>query len=697
MNSKQESGQRRVRVPAIAIAVFFGALIAATLALGASSQNRARRVLPGLVPSFTQEVKSLGAAPNSEAVHVLANLKLRHEGQLRSLVADVSDPAGASYGDYLTSSEFNARYAPSAKAVSAVKQFARASGFSVAGVPSNRRFVELTGTVADAQSAFATQIDRFKLDGAQVHAPVEDPSIPASLGRYVSQLTGLDTGAYSKPLTATSSGPNALPPPGTVGAKPCSKYFGQKKAKNLPKAYGKKLGYVPCGYTPKQLQRAYGTREAIHSGNNGRGQKVAIVDAFSSPTIKEDATEYSKRHGLPKPKITINASAAAMNAPELPPALDPQGWAGEETLDVEAVHAMAPRAKIKYYGADTPLNAAFAMTLNTVVSENKAQIISNSYGSAGDFDNSMDIDPILEQAAAQGIGAYYSSGDLGDETQDPDGPGDREVDSLANDPLVTAVGGTSLATRKSGRYRFETYWGTKSAAVVDGKFDLPGDYLYGGGGGVSQTYAQPKYQKGVVPASIANYFKGDPPQADAGDANGDVHVPGRAVPDVSMVGDPNTGFLSGITQDYTTGALSDLPIDLPIPIDGATQSSTDDFHYGEYRIGGTSLSAPLFAGVMALADQKAHMHHGFANPALYRAYKHHKKAFRDVRKLGHKTAVLRHDYLNGLDRSGGVKASVRTLGVLNTLHLRKGYDDSTGLGSPNGSSFLKALGKRKKR
>lgn len=695
MNSKQDSGWRRMRVPALATMIFFGALAAATMALGASSHNRARRALPGLVPSFTQELDSLGDAPNGESVDVLANLKLRHEGELQSLVASVSDPSSPSYGAYLSTTQFNEHYAPNGKAVAAVKRFARASGLSVVSVPTNRRFVELHGTVADAESAFDTQLDSFNLGGAKVHAPVSTPSIPASLGRYVSQVTGLDTGAYSKPLSVTAS-PSALPPPGNTNAKPCSKHYGQKSAKDLPKAYGKKLEYVPCGYTPKDLQRAYGTRKAIQHGNNGRGQKVAIVDAYSSPTIVEDATTYSKRHGLPKPKINIDASAAATNAPEAPPASDPQGWAGEETLDVDAVHAMAPRAKILYYGGDSPLNAIFAVTLNKVVTENKAQIISNSYGSSGDFDNSMDVDPILEQAAAQGIGVYFSSGDLGDETKNPDGPGDREVDSTANDPLVTAVGGTSLAVGERGHYRSETYWGTSSAEVTHGAFDLPGEYIYGGGGGVSQTYAQPRYQKGVVPKDIANYFKGAPHQADAGDANGDVHSPGRAVPDVSMVGDPNTGFLSGITQDYTAGALSELPIDLPIPIGGVTQLPTDDFHYGEYRIGGTSLSAPLFAGVMALADQKAHMHHGFANPALYRAYKHHKNAFRDIRKSKHKTALLRKDYVNGLDGSDGVKASVRTLGVLNTLHLRKGYDDSTGLGSPNGSSFLKVLGKRKK-
>ncbi len=326
-------------------------------------------------------------------------------------------------------------------------------------------------------------------------------------------------------------------------------------------------------------------------GLDGSGQTVAIIDAYDSPTIAADASTYSQRHGLPRADITRFASPLATNTPEIPGTFaDPQGWAGEETLDVEAVHSMAPGARLVYEGADSPLNTSFSMALNDVVDNARAQIISNSYGNAGDFDNSSDDDPIFQQAAAEGIGVYFSSGDEGDETKDANGPGDREVDAPANDPLVTAVGGTSLAVNADGGYGFEAYWGTSSSTLSGGAWSpaSPGDYLYGGGGGTSQTYAQPSWQRGIVHASIASYFAGKPVAVDAGDANGDVRVPGRAVPDLSMVGDPNTGFLVGQTQDFSSPALG-LP--------------TDDNHYSEYRIGGTSLSCPLFAGVMALADQ----------------------------------------------------------------------------------------------
>jgi subtilase family serine protease len=493
----------------------------------------------------------------------------------------------------------------------------------------------------------------------------------------VTQISGLDTADQMRPL---SVGPDASPPPATVTARPCSRFFGQKTAIGAAPAFGSKRPWAACGYTPRQLQGAYSTSRALRHGLTGRGQTVAIIDAYDSPTIAADANTYSHRHGLPAAHITRHASPLATNTPEVPGTfVDPQGWAGEETLDVEAVHAMAPRARIVYEGADTPLNVSLSMALNDVVDNARAQIVSNSYGSAGDFDNSSDDDPILEQAAAEGIGIYFSSGDEGDETKDPNGPGDREVDAPANDPLVTAVGGTSLGVTKRNRYGFETYWGTAKSTLGGGAWSPapPGDYLYGGGGGTSQTYAEPSWQRGIVPGSIARYFAGKPPAADAGDANGDVHVPGRAVPDVSMVGDPNTGFREGITQDFSSAA-SGLP-GLP----------TDDNRYGEYRIGGTSLSSPLFAGVMALADQASGRPHGFANPALYAAYRH--RAYRDVAPTPRHRAVVRNDYDNGLDPSGGVTTSLRTFNVLNTLHLRHGYDDATGLGSPHGLDFLHAL------
>lgn len=180
----------------------------------------------------------------------------------------------------------------------------------------------------------------------------------------------------------------------------------------------------------------------------------------------------------------------------------------------------------------------------------------------------------------------------------------------------------------------------------------PGDFQYGGGGGTSRIIPEPAWQVGVVPAAISGYWGGR----------------NRAVPDVSLDGDSNSGFEVGLTQ---------------------TDPNTGDNLYSEYRIGGTSLSCPLLAGIMALADQLAGTPHGFSAPALYGLYG--TAAYRDVIAPATTVAMVRVDYVNGIDSSDGKLTSLRTAGQVGTLSSVEGYDDSTGLGSPNGQAFLDGL------
>jgi subtilase family serine protease len=125
---------------------------------------------------------------------------------------------------------------------------------------------------------------------------------------------------------------------------------------------------------------------------------------------------------------------------------------------------------------------------------------------------------------------------------------------------------------------------------------------------------------------------------------------------------------------------------------GETQTFPDaSVKYSEYRIGGTSLASPVFAGIMALADQAARHPHGFANPALYKLYG--SPALYDpkpVTGLG----VVRVDYANTVDATDGLITSLRTLDAEvpgTILRTTKGYDDITGVGSPNGLPFLAGL------
>ena len=230
---------------------------------------------------------------------------------------------------------------------------------------------------------------------------------------------------------------------------------------------------------------------------------------------------------------------------------------------------------------------------------------------------------------------------------------------------MTAVGGTSLAVGKGDKYLWETGWGTtKSSLSADGKSwtNFPGAFTSGAGGGTSSTVAEPYYQKGVVPDSLAK----------ANNASGN-----RVVPDIAAIADPNTGFLVGQTQTFP---------------DGSQQ-------YSEYRIGGTSLAAPTIAAVQALAEQaRGGKSIGFANPSIYAKFGK-KGVYHDVtdNPTGHGLGVVRVDYANSIDATGGLLYSVRTLGKDSSLSATKGYDDVTGVGSPaNGyvSSYAKKSSKK---
>ena len=327
--------------------------------------------------------------------------------------------------------------------------------------------------------------------------------------------------------------------------------------------------------------------QAIASGNDGSGVTVAVIDAYASPTITADLDQYSADHGLPIMGHTFSQKVAPgiFHVPDNP-AQSPSGWSGEETLDIEAVHTMAPGANILYVGAPnnySDLDAA----LNWVVSRKAADIVTNSYGYAGEALPRGYIKPmndILIQAAAEGISMFFSSGDSGDETGgDPSAT--PTPDWPASSPWVTAVGGTSLGVDAGNGRLFELGWETtKSNLLTDPgtQHTSWGDpyYLYGSGGGTSRLFAQPSYQAGVVPDSIATTYGGDAM---------------RTVPDVSRSVTRPPAWRSGQTQTWPDGHTA----------------------YSEYRIGGTSLASPLYAGMFALAVQKAGHGFGLANPALY--------------------------------------------------------------------------------
>lgn len=617
-------------------------MIAGALALGIpaahAADSPARDALKGTKPAWATAKADKGATSDSAQVKARVYLAGRNASGLAAYAKAVSDPSSPSYGKYLSAKQAQARYGATAAQVKAVKSWLAASGLKVTDV--TQHYIAVSGDVSAVEQAFGTQLHNYAKGSKTYRAPEKTASVPAAVSDAILTVTGLDSAPHK------ASHDDTLPPPDAVfkNAGPFSSYYGSKTATSLPSAYGSKIPYAIKGYTGKQLRAAYGAGKYT-----GKKVRVAITDAYASPTIAFDAGTYAKRNGDAAWK-TSQLHQVLPNAYTRTGECSAAGWYGEETLDVEAVHAVAPDADVTYVGAASCYDDDLLDSLSKVVDNHLADIVSNSWGDV-EANQTPDLaaayDQVFQLGAVQGIGFYFSSGDNGDEVANT---GTKQVDTPANSAWVTAVGGTSLAVGKGDKYQWETGWGTEKATLsADGKSwtSFPGAFTSGAGGGTSKTVAEPFYQKGVVPNSLAT----------ANSATGN-----RVVPDISAIADPNTGFLVGQTQTFG---------------DGSQQ-------YSEYRIGGTSLAAPTIAAVQALAQEAAGGKAlGFANPSIYSKFGK-KGVFHDVtdNPTGKGLAVARIDFANGFDATAGLLTSVRSLGKDSSLSAVKGYDDVTGVGSP---------------
>ena len=382
------------------------------------------------------------------------------------------------------------------------------------------------------------------------------------------------------------------------------------------------VGRTYC-YTPHQLQVAYGVESLIKQGFTGKGQTVVDIVSFGSPTLQEDMDTFDRRFGLPN--ITLQIISPIGTRPFDPHNKGMTGWAGETTLDVQLIHAIAPDADI------VVLTSPISETEGTVglpeflqleqyaVAHHLGNIVSNSWGASEvtlkDTAGQQEIhkwDTFLQQATTQqGMTYFASSGDNGatdfTDLQATKLSPTPTTSFITDDPWVTSVGGTSLI--RNGTIASETAWNSSGGAS---------------GGGFSTFFPTPSYQK-TLPISVQSQLQNR-----------------RGVPDVSADADPLTGMAF--------------------------------YENGQWNLaGGTSASAPLWAGIMAIANQTAGHPLGFINPGLY--------------KLAQSSTYTQdfHDITIGNN-------SVREKGVqVQSYTAAPGWDPVTGLGSPNAEKLIPDL------
>jgi subtilase family serine protease len=314
-------------------------------------------------------------------------------------------------------------------------------------------------------------------------------------------------------------------------------------------------------YGPDQIRAAYGVRQLLNRGLDGSGKTIVIIDAFGSPTIKQDLQTFDSAWGLPDPKLNVIAPDGVGGSDF--------GWAIETSLDVEWAHVIAPAAAITLVVAKTNEDADILHATRYAIEHNLGDVISQSFG-----ENESCVAPdilqkqhdLFDRAVSKGITLFASSGDFG--AAQPTCDESKFVKAASNpaaDPDVTAVGGTELrADAVRGTYKSETTWNeTKD-------FESLGFGPVASGGGFSVIYKRPEYQDGVVGQNR------------------------RGVPDVAYNAAINGGVLVFIT-DPSDPTIVDV-----------------------FIVGGTSAGSPQWAGLTVLADELAKTRLGNINDVLYK-------------------------------------------------------------------------------
>ena len=643
-------------------------------------------------PGFVKRAVDAGAVDPSAVITVTAWLELRNKAALDTLVRQQNTPGSGKYHAWITQDQFNAAYGPTANQANAVQNFLRAHNLTVLTVAENNLYVKVQGTVGDIENTFHVQIHNFNFKGVIHRSNTADPTVDPA-GGLIAAVTGLDDLGYQPtiatamqadgtpvPMRPLASGPNGLffesqclraPETHTFAAGAnTATYAGNRYGSDITSSA---LGHLPpCGYQPSELQAAYNMNPLYTAGLNGTGQTVVIVDAFGSDTIQTDAEVFSQLYGLP------DLTPANFQVIHAPGALHNPGkghfggsavWKDEITLDVEWVHSMAPGADIVLL--ISPNNGSdLDETVNYAVVHHLGNTISNSWSGLEGFGNPQTLartERILEMGAAQGIDINFSSGDSGDNVE---AVGFRTVGYPGSSPFATSVGGTSLFLNPDNSTRFETGWGTNLTRIADpislgsppivppsNDPALGLGFQFGAGGGTSLTFAKPAFQ-----ASLPGTM--------------------RQVPDISWLADPFTG----VEIIETVGGQLSVGV-----------------------IGGTSLACPMFSGIMAIAAQKAGHPLGQAARLVYNLPA---GAVNDVLAVGSADNVV--GVVNGAPFSADQLAAplgnttsyvsalynspfstrwfVITFGTDSSLTTGPGWDNVTGVGTPNGVNFVNAIG-----
>ncbi|MET9619880.1 MULTISPECIES: protease pro-enzyme activation domain-containing protein [unclassified Streptomyces] len=611
----------------------WGAAAVATLAVTAAG-------IPASQAATTDEPgpKRVGSAPKiphgavrsadpaaGEKLDLNVVLEPRDQVALDRFVAAVSDPKSPQYRQYLGTGEFAAAFGAAPQTVAKVRAELEAKGLTVGELEADGLTLPVTTTIGGAAKAFRTEFDGYRLkDGKKGVANTAAPQFDGATAGAVRGVVGLSSLASFEPRNSGAKRAGRVQPaddsgsvtrqPRLTGTTPamCSgivDMFADASDPNYPPMYDKQ-DY----WSARSLATAY---NMANQPNVQTGTTIAIYSLENYDP--KDIASYQACHGTKVPVTPVRVNGG----PTEPAGLE-TGAGMETALDVQTIIGLAPQSKILVYQGPNTWDDGTDV-FRKIVTENRAKVVSVSWGSCemNTPTEVMDAENLaFQQAAAQGQTIVAASGDSGstgcyfdnDQNGVPDQPNADQLvtDNPASSPYVLGVGGTTMRTSVTN----QTTW-------------------TGSGGGVSRhfTVAADGFQTGRTGAGYSDLCT-----AGAG-------TNCRQVPDVSAVGDGDTGYPVAFGQDG-----------------------------GQWWwiIGGTSGAAPVWAALIAQADQdlacQANGPVGYAHQALYKLPA---AAFRDV-TTGHNN-VTQSGNVSGLYQAGA------------------GYDLATGLGTPNGREIVKGL------
>jgi hypothetical protein len=496
---------------------------------------------------------------------------------LSALLDGQQSKGSASFHRWLTPEEFGRRFGPAPEDLTKVEIWLEQQGFRVGTVAKSGMWIEFSGSVGQVNKAFQTHIRRFQVEGEMHIANSTDISLPAALAPVVAGVPLHDF--FAKPTTVHLRGkdsPAITAPWNNANA-----------------------------MTPGDFAAIYDLSPLYKASLNGTGQTIAIV--AEADVELSDVAAFQKIFGL-----AANPPNMVENGAD--PGFDHYlGLGAEATIDAEWASAVAPGAIIdmvvtgpQYTSDPAELSAAFA------VDQNLAPILSASFGNCEQNLGSVQAalwNQVWEQAAAQGISVFVSSGDAGAAgCASPGGvygfvPGPVAVNGLASSPYVTAVGGTEFDETVNGG-SVSTFWNASNGSNLASATGYIPEEVWNdscptthwcpppsltiptfaaGGGGISTLYPTPAWQ--TLPVTGLDVLSTYSLPGQAG-------VTPRGVPDVSLASSAlHDGYLFCFTTDTTAP-------DCELTGGALTQTTFQN------EAGGTSFAAPAFAGIMAILDER---------------------------------------------------------------------------------------------